>query len=108
VGEEQLLHSPRGNEVKLYFVRDADVAHASARAGRMDRLHHWLLRADALEHRVSTDPSVGSLRPAWGMSSVRTSLAACMTVARMVVHSFVNLNLEAFDELNEHPHRGRW
>ena len=50
MGEEQLL------AVQLDLVRDADVAHVPAPPGRADRLHHRLLRADALQHRVGSDP----------------------------------------------------
>jgi hypothetical protein len=49
MAEEQPPASSRGNEVELCLVGDADVAHAAAGAGRMDRLDHRLLRADALE-----------------------------------------------------------
>ena len=49
VGEEQFL------AIEFDPVRDADVAHVAARAGGADRLHHRLLRADALEHRVGAD-----------------------------------------------------
>jgi hypothetical protein len=49
VGEEESL------PVDLYSVRDADIARGPARAGRKDRLHHRVVRADALEHRVSTN-----------------------------------------------------
>ena len=41
MGEEEPL------AVELYSVRDADVAHGPARAGRIDRLHHRVVRADA-------------------------------------------------------------
>src|SRR2546422_10651755 len=54
VGEEQLL------AVKLDPVRDPDVAHVAATASGLDRLHHRLLRTDALQHRVRTD-SIGQL-----------------------------------------------
>src|SRR5258705_1310806 len=49
VREEQPL------AVELDSVRDANVAHGPTRAGGTDRLHHRLLGADALQHRVSTD-----------------------------------------------------
>src|SRR5438445_3956091 len=54
VGVEQLL------AIELDPMRDADVAHGPTRAGGTNRLHHRLLGAYALQHRVSTD-SVGQL-----------------------------------------------
>src|SRR5215470_2315912 len=42
VGEEQLL------PVQFHTVRNSDIGNVSAGAGRMDGLHHRLLRADAL------------------------------------------------------------
>src|SRR5437867_3929824 len=54
VREEQLLPSD------LDAMRNTDVAHVSARVGGPDRLHHRLLRADALQHGVGAE-SVGQL-----------------------------------------------
>src|SRR5437867_12771863 len=54
VREEQLLPSD------LDAMRNTDVAHVSARGGGPDRLHHRLLRADALQHGVGAE-SVGQL-----------------------------------------------
>src|SRR5438094_6094243 len=54
MGEEQLV------AIELDPMRDADVAHGPTRAGGTNRLHHRLLGAHALQHRVSTD-SVGQL-----------------------------------------------
>src|SRR2546427_3336754 len=54
VAVEQLL------AIEFDAVRDADVAHVAAGAGGTDRLHHRLLRADAVERGVSTD-SLGQL-----------------------------------------------
>jgi hypothetical protein len=36
-------------------VQNTDVRNISAGAGRVDRLHHRFLRADALQHRVSAE-----------------------------------------------------
>lgn len=46
--------------VEFDSVWDADVAHVATTASGLDRLHHRLLGADALQHRVRTD-SVGEL-----------------------------------------------
>src|SRR5438309_2339615 len=54
VGVEQLL------AVEADTVRHADVAHVTATASALDRLHHRLLRTDTLQHRVRTD-SIGQL-----------------------------------------------
>src|SRR2546425_12318326 len=56
--------------IELDPVRNADVAHVAATAGRLDRLHHGLPCTDTLQYRVSTDP-VGQLFNA---------LHACFTV----------------------------
>ena len=47
--EKQLL------PVKRYTMRHADVAHVAAWASGLDGLHHRLLSANALEHRISPD-----------------------------------------------------
>jgi hypothetical protein len=49
VGEEQLL------AIELDTVRDADIADPTAWADGADRLHHRLLRTDALKDRVCAD-----------------------------------------------------
>jgi hypothetical protein len=54
VGEEQ-VHAVEGD-----VVRDPDVADVSAWPGSPDGLHHRLLRANGLDHRVRTQP-VGEL-----------------------------------------------
>src|SRR5947209_4147912 len=54
VGVEQLL------AVEADTVRHADVAHVTATASALDRLHHRLLRTDTLQHRVRAD-SIGQL-----------------------------------------------
>src|SRR5437667_141745 len=54
VREEQLL------PCDLDAMRNTDVAHVSARVGVPDRLHHRLLRADALQHGVGAE-SLGQL-----------------------------------------------
>ena len=49
VTEEQL------RSIEVHAVRYTDVRHKSTRAGRLNRLHHRFLRADALQHRVRSD-----------------------------------------------------
>ena len=55
VGEEQHL------TIQLDAMRDADITHRAALARGIDRLHHRLLGADALQYRVCTDSTVSSL-----------------------------------------------
>src|SRR6266571_2659032 len=57
VGEEQLLSG------ELDVVSDADVADVPARPGGANGLHHRLLGADCLDHRVCTEPTREFLDP---------------------------------------------
>ena len=63
-------------------VRDSNIAHGPARAGATDRLHHRLLSADALYHRVGADSvgqfldSLDSLVAALGYDIGRAELAS--------------------------------
>jgi hypothetical protein len=50
VGVEQFL------AIEFNAVWDTDITHGPARTGRMDRLRHRFLRADAFQRWVRTDP----------------------------------------------------
>src|SRR4051812_43301275 len=57
VAEEQI------RAIECHTVRHADIADRTARPRAPDRLHHRLLSADALEHRIGADAVRELLNP---------------------------------------------
>src|SRR5439155_17632859 len=98
VREEQLL------TVERYTVRNADVTYIAAWARGIDRLHHRLLRANTLQHRIGTD-SIGQFLDARNTfitslnHNVGRSKFACEFLARRVA-------AHCDDSLRAHLFRG--
>jgi hypothetical protein len=101
------IHSRDGN-----IVTDADEADVSARAGRVERLHHRLLCADSLDHGVRSEAvserfDLGDTFVAAFFDYVGSAKLSCQALARLVsAHGDDPLSAELLRGEDRHqPHR---